>query len=245
MKFILILFFTLNAIAYDAFIKPDTLYKTIQDENLILLDASDYASYNQSHISGAIHVDISKFLKSKYARLSGNFSQKVENEMQKLGINETSHIVIYSRTNKDDYLNATYLASIFLQHGFENVSILDGGYMAWIFKYNDVVTSKALKPIAKGNFKAIYNAIVLVDDEYLNQNLEIVSAKSVKEIFFDDLTLKSELELKKLFENELILSKETKVAIYRDTSLAAYANWFILYKMFDLKNMKIYKTTTE
>lgn len=245
MKFILILLFALHVDANDAFIKPNQLHDILQDKNLILLDASDYPSYSRSHISGAIHVDISKFIKSTHSRLPETFTQKVENEMRKLGINENSHVVIYSRANSNDYLNATYLASTFLQYGFENVSILDGGYMAWVFKYNDIVTSKESRPLQKGDFKAINNLLVFVDEEYLKEDSEIVPAKSVKEIFFDDLTLKNELELKKLFKDELDLSKEKKATIYSDTFLSAYANWYVLYKMFDLKNIKIYKTTTE
>ena len=245
MKFILILLFAIHLAAYDAFIKPEQLHNILEEKNLILLDVSDYSSYDQRHISGAIHVDISKFKKSKYARLAVNYSKKVEDAMSKLGINNDSNVVIYSRTNSNDYLNTTYLASIFLQHGFNNVSILDGGYMAWVFKYNDIVTSKESKSLQKGNFKVLSNPLVLVGDEYLNQGSEIIPAKSVKEIFFDDLTLKNELELKKLFADELSLSKDNKVVIYGDTLLTSCANWYVLYQMFDLKNMKIYKSSTE
>lgn len=245
MKFILILLFAIHVTAYDAFIKPNQLHEILQNKNLILLDASEYSLYEKSHISNALHADISKFTKNKYTRPSTDFSKKVENEMCKLGINKDSHVVIYSRTNSIDYLNATYLASTFLQHGFENVSILDGGYMAWVFKYNNNVTSKESKPLSNGTFKVTYNPQILVDEESLKDITDTTLAKSLKDIFFDDLTLRSELELKKLFSNELALEKERHNAIYSDTFLTAWANWYILYKMFDLKNMKIYKSATE
>ncbi|ABB43589.1 Rhodanese-like protein [Sulfurimonas denitrificans DSM 1251] len=245
MKFVLILLFALHVNAYDAFIKPAQLNEILQENNLILLDVSKYSDYKKSHISGAIHTNISKFINNKYTGVSINFNQKIEDEMCNLGINENSHVVIYSRTNSIDYLNATYLASTFLQHGFENISILDGGYMAWVFKYNNKVTSIESKPLKNGTFKATYNPQILVDEEYLKDTTETTVAKSLKEIFFDDLTLRSEFELKKLFSNELTLEKERQNTIYSDTYLTALANWYVLYKMFDLKNMKIYKSDIE
>ena len=238
MRYFIALFFSLNIFAYDAFLKPSELKNLLQSDALVLLDVSSLSSYEKSHITGAYHVPISEFIKSKNTRLATSFSTKVATEMKNLGINRDSHVVIYSRTNSDDFANALYLAFIFIQHGFENVSLLDGGYLAWVFEnYNDVSSTKS-KPLHKGNFEATYNPKFLVEKSKTENALALLPSKGAGKIFFDDLTLKSKEELKEVLSSEL-RHGDADVALYGVDSFSLYANWYILYKLFDLKNIKM------
>ncbi|MFA5235165.1 MAG: rhodanese-like domain-containing protein [Sulfurimonas sp.] len=242
MKHLLIsLLLTFNAIAYDAFIAPHELRNTLKDPELILLDVSNRSDYEHSHLAGALHLDISKFIKSKHARMAVSFSQRVQKELSRLGINENSKVVIYTRNQKDDCLNSTYLAFMLAQHGFENVTILDGGYMAWVFKYHDSISTKESKPSKDGTFEIKHNSSLSVIGE---PKQKLISLK-LKELFFDDFTLRSDGELRENLIGKFNLNNEDEIFVSAETIFEASPTWYILYKKFGFKNTKIYDVSLE
>lgn len=254
MKYILILLLlTLNAFSYDAFIKPQKLKDLHNSENLVLLDVSSASSYSQSHISRALHVNISKFVKSIHPRLAASFSKSVQQEIKKLGIHEYSKVVIYSRNTNADHLNSSYLAMVLINHGFENVNILDGGYMAWVFEYDSMVSSKKSKAQQNGTYIVKKNQNILVSTDYLKKNLlnsfvldsretseyngqkkskntkilgHIAYAKShyYRDNFFDDLTIKNDKFIEDNFISRLNMKKNKEVIVYGDTIFTASMN---------------------
>lgn len=241
MKYLFILLLSLNAMAYDAFIKPSELKNLLGNSNLVLLDVSSSTSYNQGHITGALHLDVSKFIKSKEARLAAGFSQKVQKELIKLGISENSHVVIYYRNRAEEQLNSSYLALILTQHGFENISILDGGYMAWVFEYNSIVSAKKSYPLNDGTFKIKYNPSILLLSNYSKKESQKALSTNYRDNFFNDLTLKNDIALEDTFASKLNLSRDEEIIIYDDTIFSASMNWYILYKKLGFKNVKIYE----
>ncbi|MCF6309770.1 MAG: thiosulfate sulfurtransferase [Sulfurimonas sp.] len=266
MKYILLLLLTFNAIANDAFIKPAELKELQKDKNLVLLDVSSKSFYNQSHISGAVHVDINMFIKRKYFKRAFNLNKIVQSQMKKLGINENSKVVIYSRNKEKDLLDSSYLAMIFTLYGFEDITILDGGYMAWVFEYSFLVSSKSSSASKDGTYKIKQNKNIIVNTSYLKKKLNdsqiidsresskyygkiksngtkllghILNAKNYYygDSFFDDLTIKNDIEQN--FISKLGLQKNQEIIIYGDTIFTSSMNWFILYKEFGFTNAKI------
>lgn len=240
MKHLLIsLLLTFNAIAYDAFIAPHELKNILKEQNLILLDVSSHSEYEYSHISGALHLDISKFIKSKHSRMALNFSKKVQKELTNLGVNKNSKIVIYARNKKQDSLNSTYLAFILIQHGFEDITILDGGYMAWVFKHHDLISSKETKPSKDGTFEIKYNPALLLNPEYKTEWSQKLISFEHKDLFFDDFTLRSDSELRENLIEKFALNSEDEILISAETIFEASPTWYIFYKKFGFKNAKI------
>lgn len=244
MKYILIsLLLTFNAIAYDAFIAPHELKNLLKEPNLILLDVSNRSDYEHSHIDGALHLDISKLIKSEHARMALGFSQRVQKELIKLGINENSDVVIYSRNQKADQLNSTYLAFVLAQHGFENVTILDGGYMAWVFKYHDLISTKEFKPSKNKIFEIKHNSSLLLSNEHKTEGSQKPISPEYKELFFDDFTLKNDSSLRETLIKKYDLNSEDEIFVSAETIFEASPAWYILYKKFGFKNTKIYEGT--
>lgn len=271
MKYLLlILLVALNAAASDAFITPNQLKELQNSGKLVLLDVSSRLTYNQSHIAGAVHINIPRFIESAYSELIVSFSDIVQGEIAKLGIDDNSSVVIYSRNTPKDQLNSSYLALVLISHGFENVSILDGGYMAWVFEYNSLVSAENSPLLKNGKFKVNKNQNILINSDYLKRNMlnthivdsreiskysgesesegtnllgHITNAKShyYRDNFFDDLTVKSEITIQKDFIERLNLKKNEEVIVYGDTIFDASMNWYILYKKFAFSNAKIYK----
>jgi thiosulfate/3-mercaptopyruvate sulfurtransferase len=239
MKYLLaLLLLTFYTYASDAFIAPDSLKELLKDEKLVLLDVS--SMYDTSHIAGALYADVSKFTKSRYGRLASAYSKNVQKEIINLGINPNSHVVIYSRNSYDEFQNATYLAFVLIEHGFENISILDGGYMAWVFEYHTLVSSKKSSAKDDGTYEIKHNPNLLIESEYINRNSRNIAVveRDYRDNFYDDLTLRGKDELNE-FASELSPLKDKEIAVHNESIFKASINWYILYKKLGFKNVKI------
>lgn len=175
MKLLLtLLFFTLSVFANDAFIKPEDLYKKLHDKNLVIIDTADTQNYEQGHITNARRADISAFrhwVDDTYMLM--NSPHEIQNAVQNLGINSDSFVVLYGHNNPKDILKASYIALALIVNGFENVSILDGGFSEWknqLLDKEDAITLQT-PTYKKGNFKAKYNPNILVDMQYVKAQI--------------------------------------------------------------------------
>ncbi|MEM5518340.1 sulfurtransferase [Henriciella sp. AS95] len=115
---------------------------------------SGKASFEQSHIPGAHFVDVLKDLSdlrkpNRFAMLDEvTFSSR----MAALGIKSDSHVIVYSATS---IAWATRVWWLLKYHGFEKVSVLDGGFAKWLAE-DRPVESGAAAPSA-GEFDPCLN----------------------------------------------------------------------------------------
>jgi thiosulfate/3-mercaptopyruvate sulfurtransferase len=172
-----------------------------------------------------------------------NFSQKVQKELTRLGVNKNSKIVIYTRNEKQDSLDSTYLAFILIQHGFEDVAILEGGYMAWVFKYHDLISSKESNPSKDGTFEIKYNPSLLLGSKSKTEGAQKLISFGYNDLFFDDFTLRSDSELRDTLIEKFALNVEDEILISAETIFEASPTWYIFYKKFGFKNAKIYESS--
>ena len=170
MKYLLLsILLVINTYAYDAFISASELKANLDDPKLIILDVNSKESYDTSHIQNALHVDVTKFA-SKEENISSLLSSIwTQRRLKKLGIQKDSNVVIYARNSQQ--LNASYFAMILVLSGFENISILDGGYMTWTFKYNRLVSSEKSDPKSDDSYEIKFNNNILVNTNYVDDNL--------------------------------------------------------------------------
>ena len=188
-----------------------------------------------------------------------------------MGINKNSKIVIYSRNTQESILNSSYLALVLLSHNFENVSLLDGGYMAWVFENELLISSRPSYSQKDGDIVLKQNDII-IDAEFLKnhvsytpildarmpsqyygtsksksiQNLgHIPSAKSsyYNDKFLADNTLRTKDELKQIYLDGHELKKSDKIIVYSDNIFSASMEWFVLYQALGFKNTKIYEAS--
>lgn len=179
MKILLtLLFFTFSLFANNAFIKAEDLYKKLNDKNLVILDTTNQENYEQGHITNARRADISGFrhwVDNQYMLM--NSSEKIQTVAQNLGINNDSYVVIYGHNDPKEILKASYIALALVVNGFNNVSILDGGFSEWKNKLLDKADAISLETpkYSKGDFQAKYNPQTLVDIEYVKNQIGKVS----------------------------------------------------------------------
>lgn len=275
MKLFLLLsisFFTL--IASEAFITPNELKNSLEDKNLVIIDVADPAIYKASHIKGAINSNVNKFINQdpQNLYLLMNSTEVIQKELRELGINEDSKVVIYSHNTNKGILNSSYLAFILLYCGFEDLTILDGGYMAWVFEHERLTSSISPDSKDEGNILVKPQEHLLVSLDMLQSNLssvKILDARSpqmyygversnkvssighishasssyYKDKFLKDTTLRTQQELDEIYIYGHEIKKNDEVIVYGDNVFTASMEFYILYKHMGFKNTKLYEAS--
>jgi len=272
MKYILILSISLfNLLASDAFITPSQLKSSLNDTNLILIDVSKQELYNTSHIKSAIHANVEEFIDKNPLNTFPTIAEDetVQEALRKLGINNDSKIVIYSHNSKEAIFDTSYLAFVLLYSGLEDISILDGGYMAWVFE-NDLLVSSLTPDIKTGTItikpkkhliattKDIQNSDVRIldarshDDYYgVSRSDGVLGIGHIKGAkcsntatkFLKDNTIRSKSELNEIYVAGHELNSNDEIIVYARDAVNASMEFFILYKCMGFKNTKLYEAS--
>ena len=257
--FVFLFFIATSLLASEAFISTLELKERLNDEKLLLLDLSTAPMYKTSHISNAVHVDLKTLLDAE---------DKIAS-LRELGLNNDSEVIIYARSTSQDQLHASYFALLLLSYGFDNVALLDGGYMAWVFE-NELLVSSEIFTKEEGNFESSVQRDFFITADQLHENLETVKlldsrspaeyfgsslSKGVTGVghipgaqssfyqdkFLSDFTLRPHEDLDQIFLDGHHLQKDDTIVVYGVDALQASTNWYILYKHFGFKDVKIYE----
>lgn len=133
----------------DQLVSVQWLKEHIKDKHIILLDAS--ATFDATlTIDGAQHFDIKNIFSDTESPFPNTFpkAEQFEKECQKLGINTSSHIIVFD--NKGIF-NSPRVWWLFKTMGHDNISVLDGGLPEWTSSNLSTEYLKAPKPTI-GNF---------------------------------------------------------------------------------------------
>jgi len=114
--------------------------------------AAAYQAFLDAHIPGAQFVDLQRHLSDPAHHL--NFmlpaAEHFAASMQRLGIGDTSRVIIYSTGNIWWATRVWWLLRVF---GFDNAAVLDGGLKAWTAAGKPTESGPA-RPPAPGHFTA-------------------------------------------------------------------------------------------
>ncbi|WP_397446615.1 sulfurtransferase [Polaribacter sp. R77954] len=168
---------TLNPI-----VSADWLYKHLNDESLIILDATlpkvtsknDVKVDEKIRIKNAVFFDIKNVFSDTNAPFPNTVLSAIEFEKkaQDLGIQTNSCIVVY-----DDLgiYSSPRVWWLFQLMGFTNIAVLDGGLPGWKSKGYPIEKPKEIEMIA-GNFIANYQANKI---KYTNDVLSAIDNQSI------------------------------------------------------------------
>ncbi len=154
-------------------ISPEELKQNLGKDNLVILEFSNMQSYlMDGHIPGAVLTEKEEW------RIFNEVNQALvrkpikdyEIMLREKGISNDSHVVIYYKGNNlNEILGAVYAYWILHLLGHEKVSILDGGWRAWVLKKYPVEYDE-VEP-DEGNFKAKYVGYKEVNWKYVHENI--------------------------------------------------------------------------
>jgi len=101
-----------------------------QPNEVVVIDLRSASDYQNAHIPRAIHLPLNKLHREKNGIQGFVISPlKFQTLISRIGIKNHQHLVFYAG---DNILEATRAFWIFDFYGHEKISILDGGFLAWV-----------------------------------------------------------------------------------------------------------------
>ena len=169
-------------------IEIDWLKKNLNDPQIKIIDGTwhrltsglnAFEIFKEKHIPNAVFVDLEE-ISNQNSNLphmmpdNDYFSKKISS----LGINNDNHLVIYDMYGM---FSAARIWFMFKTFGHQNVSILNGGFPAWLDSEGEI--SNQINNVETTNYKANINKSLIVDykevlDSLSNDKYQIIDARS-------------------------------------------------------------------
>jgi thiosulfate/3-mercaptopyruvate sulfurtransferase len=144
------------------------------DRNLLIVDARPFPSYAESHIPGAINIDLVQFHWIDTSK-SGiiQFNRQSRLLLSNMGVTKDKFVVFY-----DDISGISASRGVWLLQYFSHrkVAMLDGGFNKW--KVEGYKTETKTNPFIHSNFKGKPNPKVLAD--FIHINSVVIKSKKKK-----------------------------------------------------------------
>ena len=157
------------------------LARHIDDENVIVLDASVQISAEQAFIPNSRRFDFKSVFCDTTCELPGMMpSEEIFNlEAKKLGINRDSVIIAY---DNEGIFSAPRAWWMFNAMGHKNVYVLDGGLPKWINEKRPVTTAINKSSQAGDFYGQLETSYIKTAEDilkiHLNDNVQIIDARS-------------------------------------------------------------------
>lgn len=266
---LLVVLMTLQTIASDAFVSAEDLTTILDNKKLVILDVTDKEEYEKGHIVNALRSDIENFRDEVIMHKEIKSEKEIEKLMRSFGIDDDSEIVLYGHGKEKELLKCTYMAMAFITHGAKNVSVLDGGYDAWLYESPKLISTTTPKQRV-GNFTANFDKNRIVDMQYVKDRIgkiRMIDARPPRyyygsllsggveryghipnaissfwgDKFRNDNTIREEEIIEEMFiAANGLQNKDEEVILYCTGGLETSANWYILSQFLGFKNAKIY-----
>lgn len=153
-------------------VSADWLAAHLSDPSLVILEIGEQEGYDHSHIPGAQFLEYGSISTpmqmGKTLMLELPPMDQLVEVFEKLGVSNSSHVVLYFRTNLVTPTTRVYWTLDYMGLG-ANASILDGGFPAWRGA-NKPVTSD-VKQAAKGRITAHPQTEILATADWLGAHL--------------------------------------------------------------------------
>lgn len=157
------------------------LNKHLNDDDLVILDASQQIAADNIVIAGARYIDIKTVFSDTTSQFPNTFPSVAQfvAACQQLGIDNDSKIVVYD--NKGIFISPR-VWWMFKTMGFHNIAVLDGGLPEWLANGYETETGFDAE-FEQGDFKATFNPEKVknydfVKDNVSSQNCLVIDARS-------------------------------------------------------------------
>ena len=236
------------------------LHSMLGDRNLIIVDARPFSEYTNSHIPGAVNIDLLQF---HWIDTSNEgivqFNKQSRLLLSNIGVSKEKFIVFYDDISGISAARGVWLL-LYLSH--EKVAMLDGGLNKW--KAEGYETETKTNPFVHSNFRGKPNPKVLANfvhiksvintkkaimidtrskEEYEGSAIRAANAGHIPTAInidwndnLDHNVFKSQDKLMKVYNK---VPKDTQVITYCQGGYRA-ANSFIVLKMLGYKDVRMY-----
>jgi len=230
----------------------------LNDPNLIIADTRSFKEYSDSHIPGAVHLDLFAFHWIDTTKEGiKNFNNQTRHLLSFLGVTPEKKVVFYDVVSGMLAARGVWMLMYFSHH---NVSMLDGGINKW--KKENLPLETKPNGFKPSDFLGNVNPSMISGFEYIRDNLKnvkIIDARSSGEYdgsviraaqsghipnsinidwnknLNDDGTFKNDDELSQIYD----ISKDSDIVTYCQGAYRA-ANSFLVLKKLGFKNVRVY-----
>jgi thiosulfate/3-mercaptopyruvate sulfurtransferase len=152
-------------------VTADWLAAHLGDPSLVILEIGEESGYKHSHIPGAQYLDYESIAaphtEGSLALELPTIARLVE-VFEKLGVSDSSHIILYFRTDRVTPTTRVYWTLDYMGLA-GNTSILDGGYPAW--RTSNRPITDVVKTVKKGSIVAHPRPEIVANAEWMSANL--------------------------------------------------------------------------
>lgn len=239
-------------------ISTSELDSNLHDQKILIIDTRSFKEYSESHIPGAINLDLFAFHWIDTSKEGiENFNIQTQKLLSFAGVTEEKKVIFYDEVSGMLAARGVWLLMYF---SHPDVYILDGGIKKWRKENLRLETKQNnFKP---SNFVGKINSSIVTGFENIRDNLEkltIIDSRSEGEYqgstiraaqnghipnsinidwvlnLKDDGTFKNESELSKLYK----LPKDSEIVTYCQGAYRA-ANSFLALKKLGFEKVKVY-----
>jgi thiosulfate/3-mercaptopyruvate sulfurtransferase len=238
----------------------DRLRAMLGDKNLLLVDARPFSSYAESHIPGAVNIDLMQFhwIDTSKQGMS-QFEKQGRILLSNIGVTPKKLVVFY------DDISGSFAARgvwLLLYFSHQKVAMLDGGINMW--KARGCKTETRTNPFVHSTFKGKPDRRILADLARIStasrsKKAVIVDARSQQE--YDGSTVRAakaghipgavNIDWNDNLQQDAFKDSEALLHIYaqipKDAEVITYcqggyraANSFVALKMLGYKNVRMY-----
>ena len=239
-------------------IQTSELEKTLDDSNLVIIDARSFKEYSEGHIPGAVNLDLFAF---HWFDTTKEGIESFNKQMQQLfsfaGITNEKKVIFYDEVSGMLAARGVWLLMYF---SHPQVFMLDGGMKKW--KKEKLLLETKANGFKPAKFSGKINSELVASFEYIKKNLnkiQIIDARSHDEYdgtiiraarkghiptainvdwnlnVADDGTLKKDNDLLALYK----IPKDSEVVTYCQGAYRA-ANAFLVLKKIGFKKVRVY-----
>ena len=239
-------------------IQTSELEKTLDDSNLVIIDARSFKEYSEGHIPGAVNLDLFAFHWFDTTKEGiESFNKQMLQLFSFAGITNEKKVIFYDEVSGMLAARGVWLLMYF---SHPQVFMLDGGMKKWKKEKLPLETkANGFKP---AKFSGKINSELVASFEYIKKNLnqiQIIDARSHDEYdgtiiraarkghiptainvdwnlnVADDGTLKKDNDLLALYK----IPKDSEVVTYCQGAYRA-ANAFLALKKIGFKKVRVY-----
>jgi thiosulfate/3-mercaptopyruvate sulfurtransferase len=229
-------------------------------KSLLLVDARPFSSYSESHISGAVNIDLMQFHWIDTSKRGiVQFNRQAKMLLSNIGVAKNKLVVFYDDVSGMSAARGVWLL-LYFSH--DKVAMLDGGLNSW--KAQGFKTETKTNPFVHSNFTGRWDPKILADFARIRSAIKkkkkaiIVDARSKEE--YEGLAVRAaraghiptaiNIDWNDNLEQDVFKSTEKLEQMYeipKDAEVITYcqggyraANSFVVLKMLGYKNVRMY-----
>lgn len=243
----------------DPVISAPELRRLLENKNLLLVDTRSFSSYFESHIPGAVNIDLMQFHWIDTSKQGiAQFNKQAKLLLSNIGVSKDKLVVFYDDVSGMSAARGVWLL-LYFSH--DKVAMLDGGLNRW--KAEGFKTETRTHPFVHSSFSGKPNPEILADFTRIKSAIKkkkaiIVDARSREEyegsairaaraghiptainIDWNDNLEQDVFKSSEKLEQMYKIPKDAEVMTYCQGGYRA-ANSFVVLKMLGYKNVRMY-----